>query len=113
VIENCYCLAEKNGNAIPAVKPVETVRLGALERSEKEDRNRTWLVQTPQVFELATIKRCYQISNSPEFTDDASVAEASGEQIFLVEGNRENIKITTPTDIFMAEVLLKQGFLKL
>jgi 2-C-methyl-D-erythritol 4-phosphate cytidylyltransferase len=64
------------------------------------------LIQTPQVFNLTAIKKAYQISYSPEYTDDATVFEKAGHRIILVEGNRENIKITNKTDLLIAEVLL-------
>lgn len=112
VIEDCYYTAGEKGNAIPAVRPVETVRTGEMEDSKLGNRNQLWLVQTPQVFELKRIKQYYQKPFKPEYTDDASVAEASGEKIHLVAGNRENIKITTPSDLRMAEALLEPFTLK-
>ena len=64
------------------------------------------LVQTPQVFDIALLRRAYQQPFQDHFTDDASVVEALGEPITLVEGTRENIKITTPFDLKVAETLL-------
>ena len=64
------------------------------------------LVQTPQVFNSSMIKKAYRADFSPEFTDDAMVLEKSGEEIRVVEGNRENIKITNPEDLIIAETLL-------
>jgi 2-C-methyl-D-erythritol 4-phosphate cytidylyltransferase len=62
-------------------------------------------VQTPQVFDVALLRRAYQQDYTDMFTDDASVVEALGEKVCLVEGNRENIKLTTPFDLKLAEML--------
>ena len=66
-------------------------------------------VQTPQVFNKALIKQAYEMSFSESFTDDATVVEKFGHAVELVEGNRENIKITTPFDIIVAEALVASG----
>ena len=105
VVENCFRAAALFGNAIPVIKPVESVRLSDNTNSYPVDRDKVYLVQTPQVFKASIIKRCYEVSWPPSFTDDASVLEFSGENIHLVEGNRENIKITTPLDLTIAEVI--------
>jgi 2-C-methyl-D-erythritol 4-phosphate cytidylyltransferase len=63
-------------------------------------------VQTPQVFDAEKIKKAYLQDFDPSFTDDATVLEKTGEKIHLVEGNRENIKITNPEDLFIAQTLL-------
>ena len=63
-------------------------------------------VQTPQVFDIQLIKKAYEQEESTDFTDDASVVERLGQVVTMVEGNRENIKITTPFDLKVAEVLL-------
>jgi len=107
VVEKCFQDAETYGNAIPVVKPVETVRFSDVDGSYPVDRDTVMLVQTPQVFRASIIKKCYEVSWQPSFTDDATVAEFSGEQIHLVEGNRENIKITTQQDLLIAEALLR------
>ena len=70
------------------------------------DRNAYKLVQTPQVFHAQLLAKAYSQPYNSTFTDDASVVEALGEEVFLVEGNRENIKITTPFDIKVANALL-------
>jgi 2-C-methyl-D-erythritol 4-phosphate cytidylyltransferase len=66
------------------------------------------LVQTPQTFQTKLILKAYQNVTSELFTDDATVLESTGETIYLVKGNRENIKITYPEDLVFAEILLKQ-----
>lgn len=106
-IERCLQTAAEKGSAIPVVKPNESVRQGTYQLSQSLDRNAIWLVQTPQVFNLKTIKECYQTEWSELFTDDASVAEKYGINITLVEGNAENIKITTPLDLLAASAILK------
>ncbi len=108
VILRCYKLAAEKGNAIPVVKPVESVRIDVEQGSKGFDRDKVLLVQTPQVFSSKLIKECYNIAEQPGFTDDASVAEFCGVTINTTEGNRENIKITTPTDLILAEALLNQ-----
>jgi len=107
VIENCFMAAEKYGNAIPVVKPVESVRIQEGGNSFIADREKVLLVQTPQVFKVSIIKKGYETPYQSSFTDDASVVEFMGEKIHLVEGNRENIKITTPLDLKIAETLMK------
>ncbi len=108
LIERCFETAERLGNAVPAVNPVESVRVGQLSESRKENRDLVWLAQTPQVFDLKLISECYAHDWQPDFTDDASVVEENGHKIILVEGERENIKITTPTDLLLAEGILVQ-----
>ena len=108
VIENCFNSAAKFGNAIPVIKPVESVRLVDELDSYPFNREKVFLVQTPQVFNLSSIKQYYQTPWQPSFTDDASVAEFCGEKIHLVDGNRENIKITTPLDLSVAEIFLRK-----
>lgn len=107
VIEECYIIAEKLGNAIPVIQPVESVRIVENNSSSAFPRNNVLLVQTPQAFKTNLIKRCYEQPFNTSFTDDASVIEAMGKKIFTVNGNRENIKITTQADLIFANALLK------
>ncbi len=105
-IERCFNCAALNGTAIPVVPANESLREGDFNHSVPVDRSRYFMVQTPQVFEASIIQRSYdQIFNSV-FTDDASVIEHAGIKVNLVMGNRENIKITFPQDIKIAELLL-------
>ncbi|HNV52826.1 MAG TPA: 2-C-methyl-D-erythritol 4-phosphate cytidylyltransferase [Tenuifilaceae bacterium] len=106
VIEECYITAEKLGNAIPVIQPVESIRIVENDNSSTFPRNNVLLVQTPQVFKTSLIKRCYEQPFNASFTDDASVIEAMGEKVFTVNGNRENIKITNQTDLLMASALI-------
>ncbi|WP_294538542.1 2-C-methyl-D-erythritol 4-phosphate cytidylyltransferase [uncultured Bacteroides sp.] len=106
VIARCYEQAEVHRAVIPVVDVVETVRHLTDRGSETVDRNAYKLVQTPQVFTSEVIKSAYAQDYTPFFTDDASVVEAMGVSVSLVEGNRENIKITTPFDLKIGGVLL-------
>ena len=91
---------------IPIIDVIETLRYVEGDKSKTVDRSKYKLVQTPQVFDVALLQKAYQQEYDPLFTDDASVVEAMGVQVSLVEGNRENIKITTPFDLQIAEQLV-------
>ena len=115
VIRNCYETARTAKAVIPVIHVVETVRhlLRSVEcgvRSENASktvpRNEYCLVQTPQTFDIQLLKAANRQPYNDGFTDDASVVESYGHAITLVEGNRENIKITTPYDLKIAEVLI-------
>lgn len=109
-LERCYAMAATHGNAIPACDSVDSVRMLKPDGSNTAaDRTCVKLVQTPQVFDVKLIKQAYQLGYRPTFTDDASVAEAAGIGINLTEGNRENIKITTPVDLLLTEAILNEG----
>ena len=105
-IITCFNEAEKNGNAIPVVPVVESIRYVNNEKSEAVKRSCYRLVQTPQCFSTKIILKAYQQKFDANFTDDASVVEKSGEKINLVKGNTENIKITTATDLIIAKSLI-------
>ena len=107
VIANCYATARSQGAVIPVIPVVETVRHLEDNDSRTVARDEYRLVQTPQTFDIQLLKRAYRQPFTPMFTDDASVVEALGEKIALVEGNRENIKITNPFDLKIAEAILK------
>lgn len=106
VIARCYEAAETQLAAIPVIDVFETVRHLTPQGSETVNRDDYKLVQTPQVFEVGLLKNAYSQAYSTHFTDDASVVEALGVSITLVEGNRENIKITTPFDLKVGSALL-------
>ena len=106
-IQRCYAAAAGGRAVVPVVPVVETIRQILPDgKSITRPRDEYRLVQTPQTFPLVMLKKAYEQSYSETFTDDASVVEAMGEEILMVEGNRENIKITTPGDLKIAEVLL-------
>ena len=116
VIKNCYETARTAKAVIPVIPVVETVRqlidsdshLSILnyQLSKTVPRDQYRLVQTPQTFDIQLLKSANRQPYNDGFTDDASVVEAFGHKITLVEGNRENIKITTPYDLKIAEVLI-------
>jgi 2-C-methyl-D-erythritol 4-phosphate cytidylyltransferase len=116
VIKNCYETARTAKAVIPVIPVVETVRqlidsdsqLSILNSqfSKTVPRDQYRLVQTPQTFDIQLLKSANRQPYNDGFTDDASVVEAFGHKITLVEGNRENIKITTPYDLKIAEVLI-------
>jgi 2-C-methyl-D-erythritol 4-phosphate cytidylyltransferase len=108
VLKRCYDLAEEKKAVIPVIPVIETIRkINDAEVSETVPRSEYRLVQTPQVFNVALLKQAFQQPYTDAFTDDASVVEAMGTPVVLAEGNRENIKITTPFDLKIAEVLAK------
>lgn len=108
VIDNCFYAAGLHGAAVPVTDPVESIReISADGTSIAVDRSKYKLIQTPQVFRADILRKAYEQPFSTTFTDDASVVEASGVAIHLIEGNRENIKITTPFDLKLAELLLE------
>ena len=108
VIRRCYAEAARYKAVVPVIDVVETIRMVQGDDSQTVDRNLYKLGQTPQVFDVALLKQAYHQSYIPGFTDDASVVEAYGGKIHLTEGNRENIKITTPFDLKIAETILQK-----
>jgi len=106
-IARCFDEAGKNGTAVPVIDLVDSIRQLTENGSRSVDRTAYKLVQTPQVFDSEILKRAFRQDFSPLFTDDASVVETLGTKIRLVEGNRENIKITTGFDLELAETLLR------
>ena len=109
MIDDCFKTARRCGTAIPVVKVVETLRHihpeGTVPATTTVPRDKYRLVQTPQMFDIQLHKKAYSQPYRESFTDDASVIEALGHEVTLVEGNRENIKITTPFDLIVAEAL--------
>jgi 2-C-methyl-D-erythritol 4-phosphate cytidylyltransferase len=106
-IYKAFVTASQLGNAIPVISVIDSVRKVEEDRSSIIDRSQLRLIQTPQVFKLSLITKAYHQPFSDRFTDDASVLETMGETIILTEGNAENIKITRPIDLIIAESLLK------
>lgn len=107
-IRRCYRTAEEKATAVPVTPSVESLRqvIGTDGLSRAVERAAFRLVQTPQVFRTDLLRAAYERPYQPFYTDDASVVEAAGHAITLVEGNRENIKLTTPFDLKIAEALL-------
>lgn len=107
-LRRCYEEAARSGTAVPVTPVVETLRHVSPDgESVTVPRGDYRLVQTPQVFSLALLRQAYRQPYAPQFTDDASVVEALGERITLVEGNRENIKLTTPADLLLAKGIME------
>ena len=107
VIRNCYETARTKKAVIPVIPVVETIRHLTGERSSTVPRNDYRLVQTPQTFDIQLLKAANRQPYNEAFTDDASVVEAFGFDVTLIEGNRENIKITTPYDLTVAEAIIQ------
>lgn len=119
VISRCYDAARTEEAVIPVTPVVETLRyVGHSPEDNNADscaspsrnvlRSDYRLVQTPQTFSIALLKRAYALPYTDSFTDDASVVEALGHAVSMVEGNRENIKITTPFDLAVAAALTNE-----
>lgn len=104
--ETCFNNARINGTAIPVVTVNDSLRELHNSDSKIADRSKFRLVQTPQCFEISLLREAFKADYHPSFTDDASVVESLGVRLHLVEGNRENIKITTPEDLLLAKAYL-------
>jgi len=106
VILESFAIAQAYGSAIPAVPLKDSLRkVGAEGQSSFQDRANFRLVQTPQTFQVERLLQAFQVDDLPIFTDDATVYEHQGWEITLIEGNSENIKLTTPEDLAFAEFL--------
>ena len=108
VIEKIFDCAEINGSAIPYIKINDSLRIKTETSTIPFDRGLVLSIQTPQCFRSELLKKAYEQNYIESFTDDATVVEKLGEEIHLVEGDQENIKITTPKDILIAEALLRR-----
>ena len=106
-ISRCFEAAMVYGNSVPAVAPSDSLRIVTDKGSKPVNREAIRLIQTPQVFDTEKIQTAYNQKFNPAFTDDATVFEKTGEKIVLVEGNVQNIKITTPLDLILAEELMR------
>lgn len=108
IIKAAYEAAAKYGNGVVAVAPKDSIREMTEEGSMAVPRSKYKLVQTPQCFQAGILRNAYEQPEQDFFTDDASVVEALGEKIVLVEGSYRNIKITTPEDLILAEAFASQ-----
>lgn len=106
LIHRCYQQAVETGTAIPVVPSKDSIRLISEEGNEAFDRNKVMLVQTPQTFHSKILIPAFQIDYKDKFTDEATVVEAFGMKVSLVEGEENNIKITRPVDLLIAENIL-------
>lgn len=106
-IARCFDTAQEAKAVIPVLPVTDTLRFtGDSPSGRNVQRSDYKAVQTPQVFDIQLIKKAYEQEEKADFTDDASVVEHLGQTVTMVEGNRENIKITTPFDLKVAEVLV-------
>lgn len=105
-IRHAFEEAEIMGNASPCIPVTDSLRRIKGKENIAVDRSDFSIIQTPQCFHTALIKKAFEKPYQKEFTDDATVLEAYGEKIHLIEGHKENIKITTPQDMLIAEALL-------
>jgi len=107
VLERCLKTATECGNAVPYIDLKDSIRKRSEQGNIAVSRNEYKAIQTPQTFDISAIKNAFQQDYNEAFTDEASVFEAAGHPIYLVEGNEENIKITTPQDLAIATYLLQ------
>ncbi len=105
-INEAFEVAEKNGSAVPVIDEVDSLRRVLDGASQAVNRAEYKRVQTPQVFQSTILKKAYNQEFSSFFTDDASVVESISEKITLTSGNVENIKLTTPHELLLAEALV-------
>lgn len=108
LIHRCYERTVEKGNAIPAIQPIDTLRIETPDGSQLIDRTKVRIIQTPQTFFSDLIKKAFEQPYDASFTDEASVVEKLGVAIQLIEGEATNIKITRPLDILLAEKILEE-----
>jgi 2-C-methyl-D-erythritol 4-phosphate cytidylyltransferase len=108
LIHSCYDEAVEKGNAIPAIKPVDSLRIDTAHGNKILERNKVHIIQTPQTFRSEIITNAFSQNYDESFTDEASVAEKAGEKINLIEGEKNNFKITQGIDLAIAEEILNK-----
>ncbi len=106
LIRNCYDQALAKGSAIPAIIPSDSMRMTKGDTHQTINREDVRIIQTPQTFMSEIIIPAFEQDYSESFTDEATVAEAAGNQVYLIEGEYSNIKITRPIDLCIAENLI-------
>lgn len=106
VIRQSFMVAQESGGAIPVIRPAESLRKISKNENLPVNRNDYRLVQTPQTFQTKRIKKAYEQPYQTRFTDDATVFEAAGNTVSLIDGNIENLKITHPFDLKVVELIL-------
>jgi 2-C-methyl-D-erythritol 4-phosphate cytidylyltransferase len=106
LIQRCYEQALEMGSAIPAIPVAESMRVVDGDMSKTIDRDALRIIQTPQTFQSSILLPAFEQEYQPSFTDEATVVEAHGIKIYLVEGEQGNIKVTRPDDLIIAEALL-------
>lgn len=106
LIERCFAAAHTHAAAIPTVPVVPSIRETTAEGSRALDRSRLLAVQTPQCFHTDLLRKAFELPYDPAFTDEATLVERLGVKVHLVEGEERNIKVTTATDLQLAELML-------
>ena len=109
LIQNCYEQALLKGSAIPAVAATDSIRIDEGTAHYTIDRNKVRIIQTPQTFQSEILTEAFKQEYNNAFTDEATVAEAAGKEVFLIEGEYNNLKITRPIDLCIAERLLEES----
>ncbi|MEJ5963388.1 2-C-methyl-D-erythritol 4-phosphate cytidylyltransferase [Pedobacter immunditicola] len=105
LIEKSFLVAEEKGNAVAAVHPTDSIRITEYDRNKALNRDMVHLIQTPQTFQSIQLKKAYLQPFRNGFTDDASVVEHAGYEINIIEGERENLKITYLVDLALAGLI--------
>ena len=108
LIERCYQMALAKGSAIPAVTATDSIRIVVNGTSHIADRNNVYIIQTPQTFQSGVLLEAFKLTELTSFTDEATVVEANGDFINLVEGDYDNIKVTRPVDLLIAAQIMEQ-----
>ncbi len=103
LIHSCYEKALENGSAIPVIPTRDSVRILIEQDNEAIDRSKIVLVQTPQTFHSKILLAAFEIDFKERFTDEATVVETYGLKIKLIAGEENNLKITRPVDLLLAE----------
>jgi 2-C-methyl-D-erythritol 4-phosphate cytidylyltransferase len=106
LIKRCYEQAIEKGSAIPAVAAIDSIRIFDGSNDKVADRNNVKIIQTPQTFQSEILLEAFEQEFDESFTDEATVVEAMGKQVFLCNGDYTNIKITKPVDLLVAESFL-------
>jgi len=106
LIHRCYEQAIEKNSAIPVIKSKDSLRMKHGQQTEPLDRNKVMLVQTPQTFQSKILLNAYEVEYNEKFTDEATVVENSGQKVSIIEGEEDNIKITNPIDLLMAEQIV-------
>lgn len=107
LVARCYEQALEKGSAIPAVAAIDSIRIDDGVEHKTVDREKVHIIQTPQTFTSEIILPAFQQEYHQSFTDEANVVEAYGEKVYLIEGDYNNLKITKPIDLLIAEKLLE------
>jgi 2-C-methyl-D-erythritol 4-phosphate cytidylyltransferase len=108
LIVNCYRVAIEKGSAIPTVSPADSLRVVEGSSHHVIDRDKVRIIQTPQTFSSHILLPAFEQEYRTLFTDEATVVEAAGSEVYLIEGEHANLKITRPIDLYIAEKILEE-----